>query len=136
MVKQAVLNTTVTTEDGSERVEFRPVVGRVEPKGYLVIVTGGLAPTVNLSSLVPVSTGKVGDKIALLAQADGEVILALNSQMSRSAFHEPATVIGKWQGQSTRSIVRFQCLSISINLTNSVCRSPAWILTDPGSNRC
>lgn len=98
VVKHAVLNRTVTMEDGRERVEFQPIVGSVESNGYLVIVTGGLAPAVNLSSLVPVSTGKVGDRIALLAQADGEVIFALNSQMSRSPFHEPETVIGKMAG--------------------------------------
>lgn len=35
----------------SEYVDFQQTAGSIEPKKYLVIVTGGLAPAVNLSSL-------------------------------------------------------------------------------------
>lgn len=98
VARQAVLNKTVTLEDGSKHVDFQPTTGSIESKNYLVIVTGGLAPAVNISSLAMLTKGRIGDKIALAGQADGELAVALSSEVSRSPYQAPAIVIGKMAG--------------------------------------
>ena len=98
VAKQAVSNTTVIFEDGSEYVDFQPTTGSIGPDSYLVIITGGLAPAVNLSSLALVSEGKIGDKISLAGQTNGEVALVLSRQAGPSSYRSPAIVIGKVAG--------------------------------------
>lgn len=85
---QAMAVSTVVLEDESAITDFTPVDGLIAPGGYLVIITAGLAPAVNLSSLARVADGVIGDKIALSASGH----LALSSS-------EPdAIVVGKMAG--------------------------------------
>lgn len=98
VAKLAILNQTVVLDDGSEHVDFQSSTGSIEPNNYLVIVTGGLAPAVNLSSLALLAKGEIGDKIALSGQTNGEVALALSSAASRSPYQAPAIVIGRMAG--------------------------------------
>ena len=51
-----------------------PSSGTSAPGGYLVIITAGLAPTVNLSSLALLTDAGIGDKITLAA--NGQMMLA------------------------------------------------------------
>ncbi len=98
VAKQAILNKIVTMEGGNEYVDFQPTSGSIAPENYLVIVTAGLAPAVNLNSLAFLSEGKVGDKIAIATQIDGEIAFALNSDAGRSSYQANAIVIGKMAG--------------------------------------
>lgn len=74
VAKEAVLAQTVAFEDGGEYMDFSPLSGMSAPGGYLVIITAGLAPAVNLSSLALLSDAEIGDKITLAA--DGQMMLA------------------------------------------------------------
>ena len=51
VAKEAISAETVAFEDGSEYVDFAPTAGVIAPNSYLVIITDGLAPAVNVSSL-------------------------------------------------------------------------------------
>lgn len=88
VAKQAILDEIVALGDGREYVDFRPTAGSVEPQSYLVVITGGLAPAVNLSSLALVVGGQVGDKIALTR----------SSELSLLSYQANAIVIGKLAG--------------------------------------
>lgn len=77
VAKEAISNEIVALEDGTEYTDFAPTTGNIAPKSYLVIITDGLAPAVNLSSLALVANGQIGDKIAL--SANGEMGLSLSS---------------------------------------------------------
>lgn len=98
VAKQAILNKTLAGEDGSVYVDFQPATGSIESKNYLVIVTSGLAPAVNLSSLELLSEGKIGDKISLTAQTNGEVALSLSNGINRMSYESNTIVIGKIAG--------------------------------------
>ena len=83
VAKLAFSAQTITFEDGGQTIDFSPIDGVIAPNSYLVIITNGLAPAVNLSSLALVAGGQIGDKIALAAtgemglsfsEADGIVI--------------------------------------------------------------
>ncbi len=74
--------TIVTLEDGSEYIDFAPAAGAIAPNSYLVIITDGLAPAVNLAGLgsgtlssadmtTLSATWKIGSKIVI--SADGEM---------------------------------------------------------------
>ena len=63
----------VTPSDAAAYTDFSPRSGPVAPGDYLVIITAGLAPQVNVESLVLLN-GKIGDKIALTVA--GEMRLA------------------------------------------------------------
>lgn len=78
----------VTLEDGSEYIDFAPVAGVIAPDSYLVIITGGLAPAVNVTSVALVTDGEIGDKIAI--SVSGTLVLS-----SREA---DGIVIGKVAG--------------------------------------
>ena len=79
---------TITLEDGSEIIDFAPVAGAIAPDSYLVIITGGLAPAVNVTSLALVAEGEIGDKIAV--SVSGAMVLS-----SRDA---DGIVVGKMAG--------------------------------------
>ena len=68
----AVKAATVTLEDGSEILDFSPVSGAIGPEDFLVIITAGLAPAVNLSSARLVTDWQIGDKLAL--STGGEMV--------------------------------------------------------------
>ncbi len=65
VAKEAFAAQTILLEDESQIVDFVPIPGASAPAGYLVIVTDGLAPAVNLSSLEIVANMGIGSKIAL-----------------------------------------------------------------------
>lgn len=88
VAKEAISVKPVTFEEGAAYVDFAPVAGAVAPNGYLVIITAGLAPAVNVSSLTLVADGIIGDKISL--SANGEMAL-----FSREAA---GIVVGKMAG--------------------------------------
>ena len=62
---EAVTAETITLEDDSKIIDFTPSDDVIAPGSYLVIVTGGLAPAVNLNSLTLLTTWEIGDKIAV-----------------------------------------------------------------------
>ena len=65
VAKEAVLVETILLEDGNEFINFTPVGGEIAPGVYLVIITEGLAPKVNVSNLALVTEGEIGDKFAI-----------------------------------------------------------------------
>jgi hypothetical protein len=85
---EAVRTETVTFEDGREYVDFTPVAGASAPDSYLVIITGGLAPAVNVASLTLVADGKIGDKIAI----------SVSGAMKLSSREADEIVVGKVAG--------------------------------------
>ena len=87
---KAVAVSTIVHEDESESIDFTPVAGVIAPGGYLVIITAGLAPEVNLTSLALMADGQIGDKIAL--SASGEMALA--------GVDPDEIVVGKLAGSS------------------------------------
>lgn len=86
--KEAVSTETITLEDGSEYIDFAPAAGVIAPNSYLVIITDGLAPAVNVTSLALVAEGAIGDKVALSA----------NGQMEFSNGVADGIVVGKVAG--------------------------------------
>jgi len=66
---EALSVATIRLDDGHEQVDFVPTAGLIEPNSYLVIVTDGLAPAVNLSSLSVVTDLEIGEKVALAASS-------------------------------------------------------------------
>ncbi len=72
--------------------DFAPVDGAIGPEGYLVIITAGLAPAVNVESLALVTEWQIGDKLAL----------STSGEMKRSAGQTAAggeeIVVGKVAG--------------------------------------
>ncbi len=105
VAKEAVSAETVAFEDGSEYVDFAPTAGVIAPNSYLVIITDGLAPAVNVSSLALVANGEIGDKIAL--STSGEMRTS-QSARSMGLWWE------KWLVQSMKKTAQFPCLSILI----------------------
>ena len=89
VAKEAVLMESILLEDGSEYIDFTPDAGVIAPDSYLVIITDGLAPAVNLTSLALVAEGAIGDKIAL----------SVSGQMGLSISEADGIVIGKIAGQ-------------------------------------
>lgn len=88
VAREAMLDEIVALEDGSEYTDFAPTTGDAAPNGYLVIITNGLAPAVNLSSLALLEGGQIGNKIALVP----------NGEMRLSFDQADAIVIGKIAG--------------------------------------
>jgi hypothetical protein len=88
VAKQAVDSAMVTLEDGSHYLDFTPVDGVAAPNGFLVIITGGLAPAVNIDSLAQVGGGQIGDKMTVTT----------NGEMALSTSEVSAIVVGKLAG--------------------------------------
>lgn len=88
VAKEAVSAETVTFEDGNDYVDFSPISGEIEPDSYLTIITSGLAPAVNLTSLSLLAEGQIGDKISLSA----------TGQMTLSNSESEAMVVGRIAG--------------------------------------
>lgn len=74
VAKEAVSAAIIIQEDGSEIVDFGPIAGASAPDSYLVIITGGLAPAVKVTSLALVAGAAIGSKVAF--SATGEMLLA------------------------------------------------------------
>ena len=88
VAKLAFSAQTIVLEDGSTHVDFAPDAGIIAPNSYLVIITDGLAPAVNLSSLALMADGQIGDKIAL----------ATNGEMGLSFSEADGIVLGRMAG--------------------------------------
>ncbi len=73
VAKEFISVKTLDFENGSEYVDFAPAVGIIAPGSYLVIITDGLAPVVNVSSLELVTNGLIGDKVTLSARGEMEL---------------------------------------------------------------
>ena len=54
-----------TLEDGSTYIDFAPAAGDIKPNSYLVIITDGLAPAVNVESITRGTSWEIGDKLTL-----------------------------------------------------------------------
>lgn len=67
---EAIVTMTVDLEDGEQAFDFAPVPGEIAPESYLVIITGGLAPTVNVSSLALATDWQIGDKLTIAASGE------------------------------------------------------------------
>ena len=64
---------TVALEDGSSYTNFtqaNDTTDTIAPKSYLVIITNGLAPAVNLTSLATDASWGVGEKLVLSANGE------------------------------------------------------------------
>ncbi len=88
VAKEAIWAETITFEDGSTYVDFAPVAGDIAPDGYLVIITDGLAPAVNVTSLALVTNTQIGDKIAI----------SVSGEMGLSSAVVDGIVVGKVAG--------------------------------------
>ncbi len=88
VAKEAILAAPVAFEDGVEYIDFSPVDGDVAPGSYLVIITEGLAPAVNLTSLAFLADGQIGDKISLTD----------SGEMALSSDEVDGIVVGKVAG--------------------------------------
>lgn len=65
VAKEMVTAVSVALDDGSDYIDFSPATGTIAPNDYLIIITAGLAPAVNLDSLALITNGQIGDKITL-----------------------------------------------------------------------
>lgn len=72
----AMAAAVVVFEDGGEYVDFSPIAGVAAPNGYLVIITAGLAPAVNVSSVALLADGVIGERVAVSSRGE----LALSSR--------------------------------------------------------
>ena len=88
VAKEAITAELVAFEDGGEYMDFAPAAGLIAPNNYLVIVTSGLAPAVNLTSLALLADGAIGDKVAI----------SVSGQMALSNSAADGIVIGKVAG--------------------------------------
>lgn len=88
VAKEGAVAEIVTFEDGDEMVNFAAAEGEIAPGGFLVIITEGLAPAVNVSHLALIAEGTIGDKISL----------PVSDQMGRSISESDLIVVGKLAG--------------------------------------
>ena len=79
----------ITHADGRQTNNFAEAGSTAAPNSYLGIITDGLAPAVNVSSLTLVTDGAIGDKLSL--STTGELGLLSMSET-------PGVVVGKMAG--------------------------------------
>jgi hypothetical protein len=70
VASMAMSATTIDMDDGGTTIDFAPTTGDIAPGSYLVIITDGLAPAVNVASLALVADGAIGDKLSLSTGAE------------------------------------------------------------------
>jgi hypothetical protein len=70
VASMAITVQTVTLEDSTSYTDFTPAAGDIPPSSYLVIITDGLAPAVNVASLALLTDGAIGDKLSLSTNGD------------------------------------------------------------------
>jgi hypothetical protein len=88
VAKEAVSAEILALENGTVYIDFTPVAGVIAPDSYLVIITDGLAPAVNVTSLTLVADGVIGEKIAI----------SVSGQMGLSNSVADGIVVGKLAG--------------------------------------
>ncbi len=71
---EAIAVETVILEDQQEAVNFVRMAGAIAPDSPLVLITEGLAPAVNVSSLATATDWSIGNRIAL--STSGELVRA------------------------------------------------------------
>ncbi len=59
-------------DDAQERLDFSPTTDPIVPQSYLVIITEGLAPAVNLRTLGRAATWEIGDRVAVSTTGEME----------------------------------------------------------------
>ncbi len=67
---QAFTTDPITHDNGRQTNNFTEAGKSAAPNSYLSVITKGLAPAVNLSSLALLADGTIGDKIALSASGE------------------------------------------------------------------
>ncbi|WP_420644965.1 hypothetical protein [Candidatus Leptofilum sp.] len=75
---EAYSTEAIIHDDGSQTIGFSSTSGAITPNSYLTIITEGLAPTVNVTSLALVTNGEIGDKVSLAPAVNGEMTLSLS----------------------------------------------------------
>jgi len=70
VAKEAISAQTIAFDDGSEYIDFSPATGVIAPDNYLVIITSGLAPAVNVSSLALLTNSKIGSSMAMTTSGE------------------------------------------------------------------
>ncbi len=73
---------------GIENADFSPAAGNIKSQSYLVIITDGLAPAVNLDAVGRQVSWEIGDKLAI----------STSGTFGRAAASEGAIVVGKVAG--------------------------------------
>ena len=106
VAKEAVSDTAVALEDGSEYIDFAPGAGAIASMGYLVIITDGLAPAVNLAGL---SNGTLRRSDLATRSANW----AIGSKIVISADGATASSWARSPVPSTRTPTRFRSSSTS-----------------------
>ncbi len=71
---EAMAVETVVLEEQQEAINFVRVAGAIAPASHLVLITEGLAPAVNVSSLAEATDWSIGNRIAL--STSGELALS------------------------------------------------------------
>lgn len=88
VAKEAMKDEAIALEDGSAYIDFSPSAGSIAPNGYLVIITSGLAPAVNISSLALVTDWQIGEKLTIAA----------GGEMQRSGDGVAGVTVGRVAG--------------------------------------
>ncbi len=88
VAEQAFTTDPLTHDNGRQTNNFIESGDSAVPKSYLSIITDGLAPAVNVSSLALVAEGAIGDKI----------VVAANGRMTLTNDGADGIVIGKVAG--------------------------------------
>ncbi|MFK7801462.1 MAG: hypothetical protein AB8G95_07525 [Anaerolineae bacterium] len=85
---QLVSVESIAFEDGSEYVDFAPTTGVIKPESYLIIITEGLAPAVNLDSVGRSVKWEIGYKL----------VLSTSGSIGRASESDTEITIGRVAG--------------------------------------
>ncbi len=85
---EAIVVGYLTEDDGSQILDFARMAGSIGPESYLVIITDGLAPAVNVSSMGVISDWQIGEKLVVSSSGD----------IQRSRDSAAGIVVGKVAG--------------------------------------
>ncbi|MFZ1755170.1 MAG: hypothetical protein WBO46_13195 [Caldilineaceae bacterium] len=96
VAKEAISAQKIVFEEGGEAVDFAPVSGPIPPNSYLVIITAGLAPTVNVASLALAIDWQIGDKLAL--STSGELVRSSRDRDGTGDGTADGIVLGRVAG--------------------------------------
>ena len=80
---QSMAVETILFENELEAIDFVPAAGSIAPNGHLVIITDGLAPAVNVSSLTTAAEWSIGHKLSL--SMEGDLVRAGGASASAAA---------------------------------------------------
>jgi hypothetical protein len=86
VAKEAVAAEIITLEDASETVDLAPVSGSSAPNSFLIVITDGLAPAVNIGSVISASATEGGESWAIgqkMAVSTGGEIVSASGEVER-----------------------------------------------------